>query len=235
VSKEHSELERILSELKQLLDEVLRVMSGARDEQLLGTCLVAISVSVDDPAVVDDLLAAIDDGALNVLQALDPFESDPRLGPFSLDRVASRQDSTAVREQGSVMSIADELLLENLVGTGSSDLLACTRSMAIEPRETDQTAEGQGFDSPIEATRVHRHFACRGRRRRTGWTRLTDAERRVAELVSLGLTKREVGEQMCLSRQAVDAHLRHVLAKLGISPRVQLERNAHFWSKRSGT
>ena len=57
-----------------------------------------------------------------------------------------------------------------------------------------------------------------------GWDSLTNSERRVADLVAEGLTNREVGERMFLSRHTVDYHLRHVYQKLNINSRVQLTR-----------
>jgi DNA-binding CsgD family transcriptional regulator len=56
------------------------------------------------------------------------------------------------------------------------------------------------------------------------WGSLTDTERRVAELVAEGLTNREVGERMYISRHTVDFHLRSVYLKLHINSRVQLAR-----------
>jgi DNA-binding CsgD family transcriptional regulator len=57
-----------------------------------------------------------------------------------------------------------------------------------------------------------------------GWESLTDTERRVANLVADGLTNREVGRRMYLSRHTVDFHLRHIYLKLHINSRVQLTR-----------
>jgi DNA-binding CsgD family transcriptional regulator len=56
----------------------------------------------------------------------------------------------------------------------------------------------------------------------TVWESLTDSERRVAELVAEGATNREVAATLVISTHTVDAHLRHVFAKLGIASRVQL-------------
>ncbi|MGA8296528.1 MAG: helix-turn-helix transcriptional regulator [Acidimicrobiales bacterium] len=58
----------------------------------------------------------------------------------------------------------------------------------------------------------------------TGWTELTDVERRVAELVSRGLTNKETACQIFVSRHTVDSHLRQVFRKLGVSSRVDLAR-----------
>lgn len=55
-------------------------------------------------------------------------------------------------------------------------------------------------------------------------TRLTEAERAVAELVVKGLTNREAATQLYLSPHTVDSHLRHIYWKFGINSRVQLAR-----------
>ncbi|HTU05224.1 MAG TPA: alpha/beta fold hydrolase [Trebonia sp.] len=64
--------------------------------------------------------------------------------------------------------------------------------------------------------------AARPRRPVTGWEALTDAERRVADLVAEGLANRDVAERLYLSRYTVETHLKHVFAKLGVSSRAEL-------------
>ena len=58
----------------------------------------------------------------------------------------------------------------------------------------------------------------------TGWTDLTDTERAVAELVARGMTNKQAGRLMFLSRHTVDYHLRRVFRKLGLNSRVELAR-----------
>nr|QZD55679.1 AAA family ATPase [Glycomyces sp. TRM65418] len=53
---------------------------------------------------------------------------------------------------------------------------------------------------------------------------LTESELRVARLVAQGMTNREVGVALFLSRHTVDSHLRHAFTKLGINNRVSLSR-----------
>ena len=53
---------------------------------------------------------------------------------------------------------------------------------------------------------------------------LTDRERRIAELVSDGLTNNEVGAQLMLSPRTVEAHLGHIYRKYGLRSRTQLAR-----------
>jgi DNA-binding CsgD family transcriptional regulator len=44
----------------------------------------------------------------------------------------------------------------------------------------------------------------------------------VTELVTQGLTNREVGERLFISKHTVDFHLRCIFRKLGLSSRVEL-------------
>jgi DNA-binding CsgD family transcriptional regulator len=60
----------------------------------------------------------------------------------------------------------------------------------------------------------------------SGWARLTDAERSVAELVAAGYTNREAATTLFLSPHTVDYHLRHIFRKLDISSRIELARIA---------
>ena len=62
------------------------------------------------------------------------------------------------------------------------------------------------------------------RRPKTGWASLTGSELRVARLVAEGLTNREIGARLFLSRHTVDSHVRHAFAKLQLSSRVELTR-----------
>jgi DNA-binding CsgD family transcriptional regulator len=59
-----------------------------------------------------------------------------------------------------------------------------------------------------------------------GWDSLTDTERRIAELVSSGLSNRQVASQVFLSAHTVAFHLRHIFWKLGVTSRVELARLA---------
>jgi DNA-binding CsgD family transcriptional regulator len=57
-----------------------------------------------------------------------------------------------------------------------------------------------------------------------GWSSLRDSELGIAELVAAGMTNREIGERLYLSRHTVDFHLRQIFRKLGITSRVELTR-----------
>jgi DNA-binding NarL/FixJ family response regulator len=82
---------------------------------------------------------------------------------------------------------------------------------------------------PIDPTDAEdaslRHAAC--------WSTLTDMERRIAYLVSVGLTNRQIGRQVHLSAHTVNYHLRKVYKKLGINTRVELAHGAASYSSRA--
>ncbi|GAA2097117.1 LuxR C-terminal-related transcriptional regulator [Streptomyces albiaxialis] len=66
--------------------------------------------------------------------------------------------------------------------------------------------------------------APRGRARAAGRTggSLTRREREVAALVAEGLTNREIAERLVVSKRTADAHVEHILTKLGLTSRTQI-------------
>jgi DNA-binding CsgD family transcriptional regulator len=63
--------------------------------------------------------------------------------------------------------------------------------------------------------------------RSRGTAKLTETERRVAELVAKGLSNKEVAARLFLSVRAVESNLSKVYAKLGIHSRTQLAARLH--------
>jgi len=56
----------------------------------------------------------------------------------------------------------------------------------------------------------------------SGWDSLSPTELRVTELVVEGLTYREIGERLGISRRTVETHVAHVFTKLGVASRSAL-------------
>ncbi len=87
------------------------------------------------------------------------------------------------------------------------------------------------FGADLWVGRAQRELAANGervrpRRHGTG-ADLTSQERRVADLVCRGLSNREVAGHLFLSVNTVEAHLRHIFRKLGVSSRTQLAARIH--------
>jgi DNA-binding CsgD family transcriptional regulator len=58
----------------------------------------------------------------------------------------------------------------------------------------------------------------------SGWESLSDAELTVVRLITAGLASREVAQQLFLSVNTINTHLRHVFTKLDLRSRVELTR-----------
>lgn len=78
--------------------------------------------------------------------------------------------------------------------------------------------------APLWATKARAEIARIGGRPPSGRDELTEAERRVAELVAEGRTNQEVAQSLFLSERTVSSHLTHIYAKLGIRSRTELAR-----------
>ncbi len=110
-------------------------------------------------------------------------------------------------------------------GRGDTGAAVVSLRRAYELYERQECAEGMArVRSQLRIAGVHLHHWRRAERPAFGWASLTDTERRIADLVSQGLSNREVAERVYLSSHTVAFHLRHIFDKLGIGSRVQLAR-----------
>jgi DNA-binding CsgD family transcriptional regulator len=64
------------------------------------------------------------------------------------------------------------------------------------------------------------------RRPVAGWAALTPTELRVAALVARGRSNPDIAAELCLSRNTVQTHVSHILAKLSARSRVEIVREA---------
>ena len=82
------------------------------------------------------------------------------------------------------------------------------------------------FDGTV-AVGVVMHLAGGAARRdrpALGLAGLTDTERAIANLVAQGLTNRQIGERVFVSRHTVDSHLRSIFRKVNVTSRIELTR-----------
>jgi DNA-binding CsgD family transcriptional regulator len=153
------------------------------------------------------------------------------------------------RARGAMVCVNDRTIFTNaaaarLVDDGARDELwawarraiamddVSMHELAIGALRLDARCEGirDGAELIGAVIRLERHWAhSRDARashthRSFGWHSLRDSELGIAQLVADGLTNREVGEELFLSRHTVDFHLRQIFRKLDISSRVELTR-----------
>ena len=101
------------------------------------------------------------------------------------------------------------------------------RAAAREPlRQALDLATRCGADELAERARAE--LQATGARPRhvllSGTDALTPSERRVAELAAAGLTNREIGNALFVSRKTVESHLAHIYLKLDTNDRQSLAR-----------
>lgn len=101
-------------------------------------------------------------------------------------------------------------------------------SRRSEARDELRTAHAllSGMGAEPFAARAARELRATGERARKRTSQPSDAltaqELTIARLVATGATSREVGEQLFLSPRTIEAHLRNIFRKLGITSRRQL-------------
>ena len=93
-----------------------------------------------------------------------------------------------------------------------------------------RVARGESLLDPAVTQRVFERL--RTRPEDDELATLTDQERRVLELISEGLTNRQIGERMFLAEKTVKNYVSNVLAKLGMSRRTEAAAFAARLSER---
>jgi DNA-binding CsgD family transcriptional regulator len=81
--------------------------------------------------------------------------------------------------------------------------------------------------APLWAAKARSELARIGGRPPAKQGELTEAERRVAELVAEGRTNQEVAASLFLGERTVASHLTHIYSKLGVRSRTELARRLH--------
>jgi DNA-binding CsgD family transcriptional regulator len=129
-----------------------------------------------------------------------------RRGPRLLDHAGACEDAAAALTTTSRPAMAKELLME-----------AQERYEAVDARAwAARTGAGLRRLGVRQGSRGHR------RRPSSGWESLTPNELAVCQLVTEGLTNREMGRRLYISPHTVNTHLRHVFQKLSVSTRAEL-------------
>jgi DNA-binding NarL/FixJ family response regulator len=88
--------------------------------------------------------------------------------------------------------------------------------------QLDAARDAARADARLRGHGIRRGVHGPRRRPKAGWDALTETERRVAALLAEGLSNPQIAGRMFTSRRTVQFHVSNILAKLGLSSRVEL-------------
>jgi len=113
-----------------------------------------------------------------------------------------------------------------LVASGHGDTATAARTIlgpAAYDRAWDQGRSLTETDAISLALEESRHVGPGGRPRPPATKQLlTRREQQVAEMIQRGLTNREIADSLVISQRTAEAHVEHILTKLGFTRRLQV-------------
>ena len=187
---------------------------------------VRLTLAADRTA--DDVLEAMDDvrrrspnirslGAIvDHCRGLIDRQPDPILAAArTYHEVDALVDAMSAFEDAGTLYAASRRTSDAVVALGEALDRAVALGATLDSRRIAARLRGLGVRRGVRGARG---------RPSTGWASLTEGELRVVELAAAGLTNRQMGERLYLSRRTVESHLAHVYRKLGVSTRAELGR-----------
>jgi DNA-binding CsgD family transcriptional regulator len=88
--------------------------------------------------------------------------------------------------------------------------------------DLDATWNLRRVDSRLRAYGIRRGPRSLHRRAASGWAALTPTELRIAELVAQGRSNPDIAAELYISRRTAEAHVSHILSKLGLRSRMEV-------------
>lgn len=200
----------------------LRYLVGFR---FFGPDFVRLALAAGDVKAAEMVTVDIEEGARRVGTATATAAAERSRGLLDNDPEVLLAAVGRLRDQPTVIELA--LALEDAgaalarAGRREEAVAAYEDALAIYDRAGAARLMAR-TDAALRALGVRRRKPAEARRARTGWDSLTPTELTVARLAAEGLTNRQVGERLFVSRRTVETHLAHVFAKLGVTGRAQL-------------
>ena len=141
-------------------------------------------------------------------------------------------DAAALDRVAEAYAIAGRPLLEALAREHAAELLAAAGRLPVACQQLDAALDcyarlGAVWDAARADDRLRAHGVQRAtqaprRPPTSGWESLTQTERRVAALLADGVSAPDIADRMFTSRRTIQCHVSSILAKLGLSSRVEL-------------
>jgi DNA-binding CsgD family transcriptional regulator len=125
------------------------------------------------------------------------------------------------------VAVADEATAVVVAARGDAGAARPLFERALETYERIGARRDSGRAlAAMRAAGIRRGSRAAHRQDLKGWDSLTAMESDVVRLTVEGLTNRQIGERLFISRRTVQTHLSHVLTKLEVSSRVELAAEA---------
>jgi len=141
-------------------------------------------------------------------------------------------DAGALNRAADSYAVAGRPLLEGMAREHAAELLAAAGHLPVARQQLDAAQDfyaqlGAVWDAARADARLRAHGIRRGvqgprGRPKSGWASLTGTERKVAALLADGLSNPDIASRMFTSRRTVQYHVSNILAKLGLTSRVEL-------------
>ena len=141
-------------------------------------------------------------------------------------------DPGALLGVAAAYAAAGRPLLQSQAREHAADLLAAAGRTGEARIQLTAAQDGYArldaaWDAARSDARLRAHGIRRGahgprRRPKSGWAALTETEAKVAALLAEGLSNPDIAARMFTSRRTVQYHVSNILAKLGLSSRVEL-------------
>ncbi|MCO6003461.1 AAA family ATPase [Actinoallomurus purpureus] len=226
-------------DLQSALDSLRAVLAGA-DKSCsywpLWPCWVGLFFDLGTMAVDDDFAAAVVDVA-EVAAARNPGVASSEGVALNL-RGRSSDDLKLIAQSADILARSPRPILRGYGAESYGRALLAAGSRSTGLAQLDRAwNEYHQMDARVYRAEVERTMREAGARRAkwsavasrptTGWSSLTDAERRVARLIAAGHTNKSAASALDVSINTVGTHLRSVFAKLNIQSRVQLANALH--------
>ena len=172
------------------------------------------------------VVGAAADGA-EALEIVERLRPDVLVLDIRMPRVSGIEVARRTREISSgtkilaVSAYDDDEYILALMAAGVAGYLMKTTSSSQLVDAVERVCEGESVLHPTIARKVARLWARRRADKRGAAGRLTGRELHILQLAATGRRNKAIAEELGISVRSVEAHLRGVYSKLGVSSRVQ--------------
>ena len=210
-----------------ILAGVLEAGLAPRPRYLLLPALARLALAAEDPALASAAAAAADQDASRERLAVVAAAADVCRGLTSQDAApvlaAAGYYARAGRPHEQARALEDAAVL----AAARRELGPARKALADSVRlyqELGARGDARQADLRLRPYGIRRSRTGRRSRPTAGWDALTPTEAKVASLVAAGRANPDIAAELFLSRNTVQTHVSHILAKLGARSRIEIVR-----------